>query len=161
MPNLPNLPESGVEGQRSTPSVDEARAHRHRVVLSHHLHVELHANAFNAAAARLISVVLSSMWFFWFCVGLDLVELPAVVKAHDPVIWVGYLSQTVIQLLALPALGAYAKLNQATQDAQTTALGETAAATHTLVAAIHAINERQTAILKRLDPAPAAADPEG
>jgi hypothetical protein len=137
--------------------IADLKRHQHRVVLHHHLELRVHpaeplaVHAFNAAAARFVSVVLSSMYFFWFCVVLDLVELPAVVAVGSPVIWVGYLSQTVIQLLALPALGAYARLNQQMQDAQATNQGSTLTAIHGIVAAVHDLSEEQSTILRRLD----------
>jgi hypothetical protein len=52
------------------------------------------------------------MYFFYFCVVLDLIELNPVVKAHSTITWVTYLSQSVIQLIALPILGAQNKLQQ-------------------------------------------------
>lgn len=48
--------------------------------------------------------LLSTMAFFYLCVILDSIELPPVIKAHDIITWCTYLSQTVIQLLALPLL---------------------------------------------------------
>lgn len=55
---------------------------------------------------------LSSVNFFYFCIILDLVELKPVIDAHSVITWVTYLSQSVIQLIALPILGAQAKLTQ-------------------------------------------------
>lgn len=48
--------------------------------------------------------ILSTMNFFWFCVILDLIELPPVIKSHSVITWCTYISQTVIQLVALPIL---------------------------------------------------------
>lgn len=53
---------------------------------------------------------LSSVKFFYICVLLDLIELPPVIHAHDVITWCTYLSQTVIQLLALPILGAQQRI---------------------------------------------------
>jgi hypothetical protein len=53
---------------------------------------------------------LSNMWFFWFCVLLDLLELPPVISDHNIITWITFISQTVIQLIALPILGAQNKL---------------------------------------------------
>lgn len=157
----------------STDAVAEAKAHRHRIVLAAHLREVMHVvhpsepaflQVLNTRAARVIANVLSSMYFFWFCVALDLAELPAVIQAGSVVIWVGYVSQTVIQLLALPALGAYAKLNQELQDRQSQTQGETLDAIHTLVVAVHGLNEQQneliaaqTAELQRLKGTPATS----
>jgi hypothetical protein len=84
------------------------------------------------------------MWFFWFCVILDLAELPAVIQANSSIAWVTYLSQTVIQLLALPLLGAGQRIIAASQDAR-------AEADHKTLTALHTINVRQMEILRRLD----------
>lgn len=53
---------------------------------------------------------LSSITFFYICVLLDLVELPPVIAANNVIIWCTYLSQTVIQLIALPILGAQQRI---------------------------------------------------
>ena len=99
---------------------------------------------FNAAIAVSATHVLSSMWFFWFCVILDLVELPAVLGNLTPIIVVTYISQTVIQLLALPLLGAGQRIIAEAQDAR-------AEADHKTLTALHTINVHQLEILRRLD----------
>ena len=67
---------------------------------------------FNAWLANRLGNVLSSMYFFYACVVLCAIELIPVIKAHSVILWVAYISQTVIQLLALPTLGAQNKLQQ-------------------------------------------------
>lgn len=59
---------------------------------------------------------LSTMAFFWFCLILDIIEGYAIIKqtinsiqTHQGmlgviILWVSFISQTVIQLLALPLL---------------------------------------------------------
>jgi hypothetical protein len=84
------------------------------------------------------------MWFFWFCVILDLVELPAVLQNLTPIVVVTYISQTVIQLLALPLLGAGQRIIAEAQDAR-------AEADHRTLTALHTINVHQLEILRRLD----------
>ena len=54
---------------------------------------------------------LGNMNFFYFCVILDLIELPPVIKAHDVIVWITYMAQTVVQLLALPILQVYQNLH--------------------------------------------------
>ena len=83
------------------------------------------------------------MWFFWFCLVLDLIELPAVIQASSVMTWVTYIAQTVIQLLALPALGAGQALMQATNDAR-------AEADHKTLVALHTMNRTQLQILEAL-----------
>jgi hypothetical protein len=101
-------------------------------------------NRFNSTIAVSATQVLSSMWFFWFCVILDLVELPAVLQNLTPIIVVTYISQTVVQLLALPLLGAGQRIIAAAQDAR-------AEADHKTLTALHTINVHQLQILRRLD----------
>jgi hypothetical protein len=67
---------------------------------------------FNCWLALRLGAMLSSMAFFYLCVLLDLIELGPVIAAHDVIIWVTYLSQSVIQLIALPILGAQQQLQQ-------------------------------------------------
>jgi hypothetical protein len=98
----------------------------------------------NASIAVAATRVLSSMWFFWFCVVLDLAMLPAVVMSNSVIAWVTYISQTVIQLLALPLLGAGQTIIAAAQDAR-------AEADHKTLTALHKMNVRQLEILRRLD----------
>ena len=57
-----------------------------------------------------LSSGLSTMAFFWFCFILDVIELPPVVASHSVITYVSYLSQTVIQLLALPLLAVQQKI---------------------------------------------------
>lgn len=146
-----------------------AKSHRHRVVLAADVRAKIHAlhpaeprilTLFNTRAAQVVSNVLSSMYFFWFCVVLDVVELPAVIEARSLVIWVGFASQTVIQLLALPALGAAGKLVQELQDHQSQDQGQTLDAIHTLVGEVHTLTQEHGVelgehrkILERIAPA--------
>lgn len=53
---------------------------------------------------------VGTMSFFWFCFILDLIELGPVIKSNSAIIWVTYISQTVIQLLALPLLAFQGKI---------------------------------------------------
>lgn len=67
---------------------------------------------FNDWLALRLGNILSHMNFFYFCLALDLVELKPVMDAHSVITWVTYISQSVIQLVALPILGAQNKLQQ-------------------------------------------------
>ena len=90
------------------------------------------------------------MWFFWFCVLLVLVELPAVFAARSVIAWVMYVSQTVIQLLALPLLGAGQRIISAAQDARAETDHETLVALHTLSVQQIQILEGQNEVLEAL-----------
>lgn len=65
---------------------------------------------FNTRAAKKVAAVLGDMKFFWFCVVLDLAMLPTVITNFNVVLFVTYIAQTVVQLLALPVLQVYQNL---------------------------------------------------
>lgn len=71
----------------------------------------------NRAIALRLANVLGSMYFFYFCLLLDLFELPAVIQQHSVIAWVTYISQAVIQLIALPLLSTQANIQQEHKDA--------------------------------------------
>lgn len=73
-------------------------------------------NRFNDWLASKLGDSLSSMVFFYFCVALDLIELKPVIDAHSVITWVTYVSQSVIQLVALPLLGYQNKMQQRSHD---------------------------------------------
>ncbi|MDE2022447.1 MAG: hypothetical protein KGI71_06065 [Patescibacteria group bacterium] len=75
---------------------------------------------FNNWFAVWLGNMLSSIAFFYVCVVLDAIELGPVIAAHDVIVWCTYLSQTVIQLIALPILGVMQRIgndNHATTHA--------------------------------------------
>lgn len=120
----------------------------HRLIQTRHVIRQIHGTTavdqVNARIAVAATTVLGSMWFFWFCVVLILVELPAVIAAASVMAWVMYISQTVIQLLALPLLGAGQRIISAAQDAR-------AETDHETLVALHALSVQQIQILKGQD----------
>ena len=58
---------------------------------------------FNNRLADLLASSLSSMYFFWICFSIDLTQL-LLQPPHSVQEWCTFVSQTVIQLLALPVL---------------------------------------------------------
>lgn len=129
--------------------IDDAHAHLARgPILGRHLHAGLHGSGWygrlNAWIAVKATGGLSSMTFFWLCVALDLAELPAVIVSGSAIAWVTFISQTVIQLLALPLLGAGQRLISAQQDARSES-------DHAILASLHDMQVQQTEILRRLD----------
>jgi len=131
-----------------TPDLSHHIRHVPRLVRTPEIHIRVFGagqlDRLNGRIAVRATSVLSSMWFFWFCVLLDIAELPAVIQAASPVVVVSYISQTVIQLLALPLLGTGQRIIAAAQDAR-------AEADHETLTALHAINVSQLEILLRLD----------
>jgi len=73
---------------------------------------------FNNKLANILGNTLGSMGFFYFCVILDIAELPSVIKANSVLIWIAYISQTVIQLIALPILSTQANIQQKQSEAK-------------------------------------------
>ena len=117
----------------------------HRLIQSQHVITRVHGTSavdrLNGRIAVAATTVLSSMWFFWFCVLLVLVELPAVFTARSVIAWVMYISQTVIQLLALPLLGAGQRIISAAQDAR-------AETDHDTLVTLHRLSVQQIEILE-------------
>jgi hypothetical protein len=62
--------------------------------------------AFNDVAAEKVTAALSNMWAGYLFAAISLVSLPAVLRTHDVVAIVAWLSQNFIQLVALAILGA-------------------------------------------------------
>ena len=126
----------------------------HRLIQSRNVISRVHGTSaierVNGRIAVAATTVLGSMWFFWFCVLLVLVELPAVFAARSVMAWVMYISQTVIQLLALPLLGAGQRINSAAQDARAETDHETLVALHTLSVQQIQILEGQNEVLEVL-----------
>lgn len=65
---------------------------------------------FNNWLANKLANALGSMEFFYVCLVMDLIELPPVVRAHDVIVWITYIAQTVIQLIALPIISTQQRL---------------------------------------------------
>jgi hypothetical protein len=136
------------------------------------------ATKFNRVAGAAITRVLGSMVFFWFCVFLDILAIPGLILTvmatlgHPTphsllfiavgVTIVAFLSQTVIQLLALPVLQYSGNLSQEAADARAEAtFRNTTDAETRLASLLEAIKLRgeenarmesqNNEILKRLD----------
>ena len=60
-------------------------------------------DSLNLFLAEKQSVILASMYFWWLCAGIDITEL-ILQRPQTPQEWCNFISQTVIQLLALPVL---------------------------------------------------------
>lgn len=98
---------------------------------------------FNRAIAVRLGKILGNMWFFYFCVVLDIAELPAVISAHSTIAWITYIAQTVIQLVALPILQVAQNIQQEYNDSK-------AEADHKALTYLATIQDEQLAILKEL-----------
>jgi hypothetical protein len=103
---------------------------------------------FNEWLAVKLGNGLSSMPFFYFCVLIDLFELGPVISAHDPITWCTYISQTVIQLIALPILGAQQKISHTHHEKQSKKLDEILEHNKYHLAALQQIIARQLPVDK-------------
>ena len=98
---------------------------------------------FNNKLANILGNTLGSMGFFYFCVLLDIAELPSVIKTNSVLIWIAYISQTVIQLIALPILSTQANIQQKHTEAK-------ADTDHRTLTYLATIQDEQLEILKEL-----------
>jgi len=144
----------------------EAREHVHRPVMSHEVRRRRHAHnphlsryhRFQVWLAVRLAGILSSPEFLWLCIALDLLEIPALVgiwRVADPFVAMGatvtYLTQTVIQLVALPILGEQQRLEEEADDMREREQGRTLTAIHRLTRELHEWQEQQMTILRGQD----------
>ena len=59
---------------------------------------------FNYWLAVKITNGVGTMWCAYVFIIIDLLMLPPVIKAHDIIVWVTYIAQTVLQLVLLPII---------------------------------------------------------
>jgi hypothetical protein len=133
----------------------QAKAHIHRLVLSHHVHKDVHgdnlAGRINTRLAVGITKVVGSMWCAYLFALLALISLPAAIRSHDPIIMVAWIAQTFLQLVLLPIIIVGQNVQAASSDARAESDHETLMAIHTLTSEVHEIANQQTSILKILE----------
>ncbi len=132
-----------------------ARLHVPQLVLSHHVHKEIHGDSFigrlNTRLAVGITKVVGSMWCAYAFAILALVSLPAAIQSHSAIIIVAWIAQTFLQLVLLPIIIVGQNVQAAATDARAESDHATLLAIHTLTAEVHDIALRQTDILKILE----------
>ncbi len=132
-----------------------ARAHIPRLVLSHHVHKDIHGDhtmgRINTRLAVGITKIVGSMWCAYAFALLALISLPAAIRSRDPVIIVAWIAQTFLQLVLLPIIIVGQNVQAAANDARAESDHETLIAIHTLTSDVHEIAQQQTRILKILD----------
>ncbi|HEX2696534.1 MAG TPA: hypothetical protein VHM28_02425 [Anaerolineales bacterium] len=137
------------------PSPDQAKAHVHQLVLSHHAHKKVHGEGLlgriNTRLAVSITKVVGSMWCAYVFALLALVSLPAAIRSHDPIIIVAWIAQTFLQLILLPIIIVGQNVQAAASDARAESDHDTLIAIHTLTVEVHEIAEQQTKMLKMLE----------
>lgn len=133
----------------------EARVHFPKLVLSRHVHKEVHGDSLfgriNTRLAVGITKVVGSMWCAYAFGILALISLPAAISSHSPIIIVAWVAQTFLQLVLLPIIIVGQNVQAAASDARAQSDHETLLAIHTLTAEVHDIAMKQTEILKILE----------
>ncbi len=133
----------------------DAKAHVPQLVLSRHVHKEVHGDSLmgriNTRLAVVITKSVGSMWCAYLFALLALISLPAAIRSHDPIIIVSWIAQTFLQLVLLPIIIVGQNVQAAASDARAESDHETLIAIHTLTADVHEIAQQQTAILKILE----------
>src|SRR5215510_15368192 len=134
---------------------DEARLHMPKLVLSRHVHQEVHGDSvlgrINTRLAVGITKIVGSMWCAYAFGILALVSLPAAIQSKSPIVIVAWIAQTFLQLILLPIIIVGQNVQAAASDARAESDHETLTAIHTLSVAIHTLTvevhqiaERQT-----------------
>ena len=138
---------------RFTPA--QARAHLPKLVLSHHVHKEVHGDSLigriNTRLAVGITKIVGSMWCAYAFAILALISLPAAIRSHSPIVIVAWIAQTFLQLVLLPIIIVGQNVQAAATDARAESDHATLLAIHTLTSEVHDIAQQQTKILKLLE----------
>jgi hypothetical protein len=136
-------------------AIAESIAHIPQLVLSHHVHQEVHGdNIFGRINTRLavtITKIVGSMWCAYVFALLALISLPAALNSHDPIIIVAWIAQTFLQLVLLPIIIVGQNVQAAASDARALSDHQTLIAIHTLTSEVHDIAQKQTEMLKFLE----------
>ena len=136
-------------------SAADARAHLPQLILSHHVHKQIHGDSvmgrINTRLAVGITKLVGSMWCAYIFALLALVSLPAAISSHDRIIIVAWIAQTFLQLVLLPIIIVGQNVQAAASDARAESDHKTLLAILTLTAEVHEIAEQQTKMLEILD----------
>ncbi len=132
-----------------------AKSHLPRLVLSRHVHKDIHGDnmmgRINTRLAVAITRGVGSMWCAYIFALIALISLPAALSSHDPIIIISWIAQTFLQLVLLPIIIVGQNVQAAASDARAESDHDTLIAIHTLTADVHEINEQQSRILKILE----------
>ncbi len=135
-------------------AVTRALSHIPRLVLNKHVHTAVHGDSmmgrFNTRVAVAITSSVGSMWCAYAFAVLALISLPAAIASGSPIIIIGWIAQTFLQLVLLPIIIVGQNVQAAASDARAESDHETLLAIHTLTSEVHNINEQQTQILEYL-----------
>jgi uncharacterized membrane protein len=144
-------------------AIARARAHLPRLVLTRHAQAAVHGDSpigrFNTRVAVFITRSVGSMWCAYVFALLAAISLPAAIQSHSPIIIIGWVAQTFLQLVLLPIIIVGQNVQAAASDARAEGDHETLIAIHTLTSEVHAIAEQQTQMLKILEERTSHLDP--
>ncbi len=135
-------------------AVKNALAHIPHLVLNKHVHSAVHGEGMmgrlNTRVAVTITRSVGSMWCAYAFAVLALISLPAAIASKSPIVIVGWIAQTFLQLVLLPIIIVGQNVQAAASDARAESDHETLLAIHTLTAEVHQINEQQSTVLEYL-----------
>ncbi len=136
------------------PEIMQAKAHKPRLVLSHHVHKTVHGEntmgRFNTWVAVKITKSVGSMWCAYVFAVIALISLPSAIQSGNSIIIIGWIAQTFLQLVLLPIIIVGQNVQAEASDARAESDHETLIAIHTLTSEVHSIAEQQTKILEML-----------
>ena len=133
----------------------QAKAHKPRLVLSHHVHQTVHGDSaigrFNTWVAVKVTKSVGSMWCAYVFALIALISLPSAIQSGNSIIIIGWIAQTFLQLVLLPIIIVGQNVLAAASDARAEADHETLISIHTLTSEVHTIAEQQTKMLEILE----------
>ena len=136
-------------------AIDQARTHIPKLVLTKHAHAVVHGESplglFNTRVAVKITKSVGSMWCAYVFAVIAIISLPAAIRSGSPIIIVGWIAQTFLQLVLLPIIIVGQNVQAAASDARAESDHETLLSILTLTSEVHRIAERQIKILKILE----------
>ncbi len=135
-------------------AIAHARNHEPHWVPTEVVHEMVHGTTamgrFNTRAAVKITQSVGSMWCAYVFAIIALISLPAAISTHSPIIIIGWIAQTFLQLVLLPIIIVGQNVQAAATEARAQSDHETLIAIHTLASEVHKIDEQQTRILNLL-----------
>ena len=135
-------------------AITDSKAHKPRLVLTHHAHKTVHGDSaigrFNTQVAVKITKSVGSMWCAYVFAVIALISLPSAIRSGEPIIIIGWIAQTFLQLVLLPIIIVGQNVQAAASDARAESDHETLISIHTLTSEVHSITEQQTKILELL-----------
>ena len=132
----------------------QAKAHKPKLVLSHHVHKTIHGESaighFNTWVAVKVTKSVGSMWCAYVFAVIALISLPSAIQSGNSIIIISWIAQTFLQLVLLPIIIVGQNVQAAASDARAESDHETLISIHTLTSEVLTIAEQQSKILEML-----------